>query len=374
MGLAMSSSLESDAVINIGGLIGQLSNAATSAAPLVITLKDCDVTGSVSVSSTMTGSEKDCYVGGLLGYGMKDADATFVLDNCTTVTPDVSVDSSVISVGDDWGKNEWAMVSNTTQDTYYSTIQAAIDAAGEGDTIQVSGGTYDEDVTVNKEGLTIQSKVLHEAEIQGTAVIQADNATLDGFKITNFSQIPTPDKSGVYVPSGTGIRIANNLIDGDGIDPVANLTVGIHTLYNGNAEATLENNLIQNVRMGVYNQGAEMIISNNTIENAAHCGIGVDTALGTTIAGNTISDCSVGLELYRGNVSVTGNQFSGNETAGIWMTGNIAEVHIGSEGSEEDANTITGSTTRDIHVKDATGPAHIWAENVYDSILLVRAK
>ncbi|HRO74366.1 MAG TPA: hypothetical protein PK611_11880, partial [Saprospiraceae bacterium] len=41
-------------------------------------------------------------------------------------------------------------VHNITQNTYYGTIQAGVDAANANDIIEVAAGTYTEAVTVNK--------------------------------------------------------------------------------------------------------------------------------------------------------------------------------------------------------------------------------
>jgi len=204
----------------------------------------------------------------------------------------------------------------------YGTIQAAIDAAPTDETILVESGIYVENVTIGTSGVILQAVTRHGAVIEGTVMITADNVTVDGFSIKNFNQIPTPDWSGVYIPSGTGILVVNNLIDGTGIDPVVNLTVGIHTLYGGTAEATLEGNIVRNVRLGIYNQGASLLISNNTIENTSHCGIGIDTALGTVITGNTISNSgSLGIEVYGENVVANCNNITDNAHFGVWSIG-----------------------------------------------------
>jgi len=206
----------------------------------------------------------------------------------------------------------------------YADISPAIPRVAPGGTVHVAAGTYPENVTIGKIGVTLQAVTRHGAVIEGTVVITADNVTVDGFSIKNFSQIPVQDWSGIYMPSGTGILVVNNLIDGTAIDPVANLTVGIHTLYGGTAEATLENNIVRNVRMGIYNQGASLLISNNTIENTSHCGIGIDTALGigTIITGNTISNSEdIGIEVFKEKVIANFNNITGNANFGVWSSG-----------------------------------------------------
>jgi parallel beta-helix repeat protein len=203
------------------------------------------------------------------------------------------------------------MAATITVPGDYSTIGAAITAASPGDTINVAPGTYAENVLINK-ALTLVSTVQNGANIQGNVSITVNSVTVDGFHITNFGQIPVPDYSGVYIPSGTGVVVINNLIDGIAIDPVTHLTVGVHTLYGGNAGVLVKDNVIQNVRMGIYNQGSTMNIEGNTINNASHCGIGVDTSLGTTITGNTISGSGdVGIEVFGSNVVVHLNNITG---------------------------------------------------------------
>lgn len=195
----------------------------------------------------------------------------------------------------------------------FTTIQAAVDEADSGDTIEVQAGTYSEDILVSTPNLRIVGESLHEAEIQGTVTVQADTVTLEGFHITNFSQTPTPDWSGVYIPAGTGVVISNNFIDGEGLDPTESLTVGVHTLFNAEAGILVQGNTIQNVRLGVYNQGSVMEILDNHISSTSHTAIGVDTDMGTSIKRNHIlNNANFGLELFRTNVEVQFNTIAGN--------------------------------------------------------------
>ena len=218
-----------------------------------------------------------------------------------------------------WVDDDFTSGTTSWDITHFAIIQDGISVVAEGGTVNVAAGTYPEDVTIGTIGMTLQAGTKHEAVIEGTVVIDAANVTVDGFSIKNFSQIPTSDWSGIYMPSGTGILVANNLIDGIAIDPVANLTVGIHTLHGSTAEATLEGNIIKNVRMGIYSQGGSLLISNNSIEeNINHCGIGIDTSAGTLITGNTISNCAdQGIEVFGENVVANFNNITGNPNFGI---------------------------------------------------------
>ena len=71
----------------------------------------------------------------------------------------------------------------------FDTIQAAINAAGTGDTIIVHSGTYDENVVVNKSlTLTGQGRPLVDAEDDDYAIlVSADGCTVQGFNVTNGS-------------------------------------------------------------------------------------------------------------------------------------------------------------------------------------------
>lgn len=232
----------------------------------------------------------------------------------------------------------WCTAPEGTTVSAGDSIQAAVDSADtEGwQYICVEPGTYAEDVTVDVDGLTLWSIDVHQAEVQGTVVIEADDVQVDSFLITNFSQIPAPEHSGVYVPEGTGVIVSKNHIDGSAIDPEQEIVTGIQTIFGGQAGITVEDNVVENMRLGVYNQGAAMEISENVIQGASHAGIGVDTDLGTVIVSNEIRDNGVlGIEIFGADVQVLDNDIEANHVGVVtWEEADSALLRF---------NRITGN-------------------------------
>lgn len=160
----------------------------------------------------------------------------------------------------------------------YATIQAAIDAANNGDTIDVYAGTYKEDLDVWKLNLVLRSvDGSGRAEIQGNggmAVISipADyGVTIDGFKITPG----TGDSYGIYHAGGaptTPVTITNNTIDGFS-------SYGFYAQWNymENTTFTFTNNKINECDTGVYVYGFDACV--------------------IRINDNTVTDCSTGMRL-----------------------------------------------------------------------------
>ncbi|MFC2036305.1 NosD domain-containing protein [Chloroflexota bacterium] len=139
------------------------------------------------------------------------------------------------------------------------TIQAAIAAAGPGDTIFVGPGIYTETLIVGKpvilmaaENVTVAANLTNQPVFNVTA----NKTTITGFTITG-----------------------------------ANLTVGI--LLDG-AQATITNNYITGHKMGIYIRSGENRITRNTISNNTNTGIGFNCGMVwnhveyNDISGNTI--------------------------------------------------------------------------------------
>ncbi len=240
-------------------------------------------------------------------------------------------------------------VQNVTQNTSYSTIQAAVDAANPGDVIQVSPGTYTEKVTITK-SLTLKGPhygvcandptdltQLNTGRDSGEAVISpstngnaftisagVDNVTIDGFKIAGGTVT-----SAIYLWNGDGfdnINILNNYIqniegwgvfsgganrtnwtidcnrfDGwSGVDKTAVWLAG-----NLNQNTIIENNFFRNGNppaigsRGVILDGAvNAVVQDNVFQFLNRYGVQLNNgADGVQITNNTMSNLQVGIQL-----------------------------------------------------------------------------
>jgi Ca2+-binding RTX toxin-like protein len=178
----------------------------------------------------------------------------------------------------------------------FGTIQAAIDASGNGDTIVVAAGTYNEVINVNKD-VTIAgpnagkagSDVTRGAEavIKG-AYMSADGATLDGLKVAYDGTLVAGNPTGILV-GNDGVTLVNLVIDG--IDQSA--SSGIASIYNaGVTGLAISNNLITDFFWGAYlNPTTGFTATGNTFTSNTAVDIsGDDWAAGTQIGGNNFPD------------------------------------------------------------------------------------
>jgi hypothetical protein len=215
----------------------------------------------------------------------------------------------------------------------YNTIQEAIAAASDGDTIAVAGGAYSENIRIEGKHIHLfggfvgagaadyaagnggnfgdRNPTANSSHLQGdrtdsvVTLIDAGASTLDGFRITGGTRSLAPEfgelGGGVYV-SGGAPTIANNLIENNDTRPTASgpsESVG-GGIYAGDADIAILNNIIRNNSAG---RGAGIAISGGNV----------------VIRGNTVqanygaSDHGGGLYLFAPQATVTQNRIIGNE-------------------------------------------------------------
>lgn len=226
----------------------------------------------------------------------------------------------------------------------YSNIQAAVDAASDGDTIIVRDGSYTENIDVTKP-LTIQS----ESGADSTTVtasnpddhvfyVSTDSVTISGFTVTGTTG---EKKAGIYLGDGADhCTISNNT--------VSNNYYGIH--LDASSDNTLQNNTCHsNSNEGIFLWSScnyNTIDNNTSYSNGAHGGIFVwKSCSNNTITNNKChSNPDHGIKIHESS----DNNLLENNTC----FGNGDAIFVGfSDNNEISNNTCTSNTREGIYLR-----------------------
>ncbi|GAH00362.1 unnamed protein product, partial [marine sediment metagenome] len=236
-------------------------------------------------------------------------------------------ESSAINAIIEYDPNIYVDAANTTgiedgTETHpFNTITEGIDAVAPGKSVMVTAATYNEQLIINKEGITLQgadkeNTFINGASVNGNLIIlEADYITISGFTIDGDSSTSV----GIYFDNYSFININNNIIqnntsyginyrnsnstieyndikdnDYSGIDIAAG-GAGIirdnsliNNLYGvrscGDSSPEIIRNNIGNNNIGIYcRESATPIISYNTISNNSGYGIFIDNILANLV-------------------------------------------------------------------------------------------
>jgi nitrous oxidase accessory protein NosD len=227
----------------------------------------------------------------------------------------------------------------------YPTIQAAINAANDGDTVFVRNGTYYEHVVVNKTlsllGESKDSTIIDGSNNGYVVDVTANNVNISQFLLRNAGS----QWSGVNVES-SGVTLWNNII----MDNHGGVWVrpgSLNTTISGNKISNTQPSYADGIRL--WSSGT--LVVGNIITNESS-GIGVDES-GNTIEGNLIANNSIGIgnspaSLYFHNSFVNNGQQAtagGSNTwdAGYPSGGNYWSDYNGTDLYAGSGQNLTGS-------------------------------
>ncbi|HEC81289.1 MAG TPA: hypothetical protein ENI42_02525 [Thermoplasmatales archaeon] len=195
----------------------------------------------------------------------------------------------------------------------YSSIQAAIDDAENGDTVLVKPGTYYETIVVNKSiklvggGAEKTTITCRNDTSSGTIIIKivANNTLVEGFRILSPTNQLSLRISGIMVVS-SGNTITNNTI--------TNCAYGVY-MYRGAENTNISFNMITNNQYGIYLlPGADNnIIWGNNVSHNEDYGMRIK-GKNNEVFENMISHNNVGMYMCCGSAynNIYNNSFIGN--------------------------------------------------------------
>jgi len=194
----------------------------------------------------------------------------------------------------------------------FEKIQDAINASGEGDTVRVYAGTYNENVRVNKAvnliGNGSEDTTIDGGESGDVVKITADWVNMSGFLVTGSGGSTF---SGIKVESDHNHIFKNDCL---------NNSEGIYLQYSRGC--TIENNTFENNSIGIrlFNTANNTVESNNCSNNPEH-GIYLQDSSACTIENNTCySNTGNGIWLrHSDNNSIMNNNCSNNIEFGIYL-------------------------------------------------------
>lgn len=220
----------------------------------------------------------------------------------------------------------------------FARIHDAVDAAKPGDSVEVTNGTYVENVTIEKP-ITLKGigKPIVDAMGSPSAItLSTDGISLLGFNVTNSSEI------GINVKSNDNLiseNIVNNSNIGIWLDKCKNNKVlGNIVCRNRKSgislEQSVENILISNEAEGNGDTGIELEESNdnsvmeNIVRYNSNDGIELKGAINNTVKSNHAQENKDGICLEEGsrNNTISNNDVSYDHIDGILIRGSIGNL------------------------------------------------
>ncbi len=251
-----------------------------------------------------SGTDTASFAGNASDYGISISGSTVtVTDNNVTDGDDGTDTVTTVEVLDFAGGNVLIVGAGG-----FATIQEAVNAAGNGDTILIAEGTYVEQVQIDgKSDLTLIGV--------GEVTIKAPADVIETARSSSDREM----HSVVTIENGTNIKLDNINVDGDGRGDTVDEGSGTgQAQFTGvfvrNASATLEDVDITGVRdpyaPGTTTGTGDPVVSG--VQRGVALQVDNDTLLGFTMTGGSISDFQKNATVFnRADLNVTGVTITG---------------------------------------------------------------
>jgi parallel beta-helix repeat protein len=252
----------------------------------------------------------------------------------------------------------------------HATIQAAINAASNGDTISVNPGTYDEALTITKpitlSGadntntiITYTGPAVEQLVFLGTnSGLDLDGpVVIENFTFFNGGGLYGDNDLLKFRARGVGgqITIRNNIFDGDGDGTISSPAKAIEEAMQA-SNFVITRNEFNNCQYGIWlNGGQNGEISNNAFSGSTSGAIGMGGSdagplapHNLTVMGNALDNGTFGLVLAQNihDVLFSCNAITNNSFTGIllWEYGpeNWSNVHINYNNMVDNASGMQG--------------------------------
>ncbi|TET89695.1 MAG: hypothetical protein E3J35_08925 [Methanomassiliicoccales archaeon] len=225
----------------------------------------------------------------------------------------------------------------------YTTIQAALNTAGLGDTVYVYSGIYRENVfitnVVSLVGESKDSTIIDAQNVQRAITISSDSVKVSGFTVTNGGP-------GISLMSVNNCEIYSNVISNNG---------GGITISDSVGNIIRDNIISSNSQNGIeLSKSGSAFIANNVVSSNGRYGIYVSSSVGNTIMNNHVSSNEYGVFLYKSSSNdIIGNTAWSNDYtrdpygAGIWLKSSSSNQIEGNNASSNyrDGIRLEGSAS-----------------------------
>ena len=234
----------------------------------------------------------------------------------------------------------------------YTTIESALAAAAENDTIEVHGGVYPGPLTVEKgvRLVGIDMPVIDGGGEGTVVIIAADNVTMRGFNIRNSGKNNSHEDSGLVIQADR-VTVEDNLLE--------DVLFGIY--FADAANGIARNNIVRGYDLDLPRRGDGIRVwfSNNVLLENNHVSTTRDILIwfadDITIIGNTFTEARYGLHfMYSDNARVENNHFIHNSvgtylmySTGLTVIGNDLSYNRGPSGYGIALKDMDGAVARD---------------------------